>query len=146
MAGGNRRAKRGGFLSGLFGLINPIRDPSLLIAVILTVIWQGSTPQEWWRWALFGLLNWIAVKGVIWLLVNFAFSFVYLVRTGFWVMRTPRPAWRLPDALAAEEIIIGGRRPDMFASEEGQLHPGQLGVAMAAPYGGAFAPQISEEP
>ena len=62
MARGNRRAKRGGFLSGLFGLINPIRDPSLLIAVILTVIWQGSTPQEWWRWALFGLLNWIAVK------------------------------------------------------------------------------------
>ena len=115
MARGNRRAKRGGFLSGLFGLINPIRDPSLLIAVILTVIWQGSTPQEWWRWALFGLLNWIAVKGVIWLLVNFAFSFVYLVRKGFWVMRNPRLAWRLLDALGTEEIIIGGLRPDMFA-------------------------------
>jgi len=146
MARGNRRAKRGGFLSGLFGLINPIRDPSLLIAVILTVIWQGSTPQEWWRWALFGLLNWIAVKGVIWLLVNFAFSFVYLVRKGFWVLRNPRLAWRLLDALGTEEIIIGGLRPDMFATEDGQLHPGQLGVAMAAPYGGAFAPQISEEP
>jgi hypothetical protein len=144
MARGNRRAKRGGFLSGLFGLINPIRDPSLLIAVILTVIWQGSTPQEWWRWALFGLLNWIAVKAVIWLLVNFAFSFVYLLRKGFWVLRNPRLAWRLLDALGTEEIIIGGLRPDMFATEDGQLHPGQLGVAMA-PYGG-YAPQITEDP
>jgi hypothetical protein len=54
--------------------------------------------------------------------------------------------WRLLDALGTEEIIIGGLRPDMFATEDGQLHPGQLGVAMAAPYGGAFAPQISEEP
>lgn len=148
MARRNRRAKRG-FLSGLFGLINPIRDPSLLIAVILTVIWQGSSPQEWWRWVLFGLLNWIAVKGVIWLLVNFAFSFVYLIRKGFWVLRNPRLAWRLLDALGTEEIIIGGLRPDMFATEEGGLHPGQLGSAMA-PYGGGYgqdyAPQITEEP
>src|SRR5262249_59010166 len=142
MARGNRRAKRGGFLSGLFGLINPIRDPSLLIAVILTVIWQGSSPQEWWRWALFGLLNWIAVKGVIWLLVNFAFSFVYLVRKSFWVLRNPRLSWRLLDALGTEEIIIGGLRPDMFATEEGGLHEGQLGLAaLGVPGGyGAAAP------
>ena len=68
--------------------------------------------------------------------MNFAFSFVYLMRKGFWVMRNPRLAWRLLDALGTEEIIIGGLRPDMFATEDGQLHDGQLGVAMAAPYGG----------
>jgi hypothetical protein len=144
MARGNRRAKRG-FLSGLFGLINPIRDPSLLIAVILTVIWQGSSPQEWWGWALIGLVNWIAVKGVIWLLVNFAFSFVYLIRKGVWVLRNPRLAWRLLDALGTEEIIVGGLRPDMFATEDGGLHPGQVGMAMGG-YPQAYAPQITEDP
>jgi hypothetical protein len=147
MARGDRRAKRG-FLSRVFGLINPIRDPSLLIAIILTVIEEGSNAQEWWRWALFGLVNWIAVKAVIWLLVNFAFSFVYLIRKGFWVLRNPRLAWRLLDALGTEEIIIGGLRPDMFATEDGGLHAGQL--AMAAAYGQGYgqgvAPQITEDP
>jgi hypothetical protein len=141
MARGNRRAKRGGFLSGLFGLINPIRDPSLLIAVILTVIWQGSTPQEWWRWALFGLLNWIAVKGVIWLLANFAFSFVYLVRKGFWVMRNPRLAWRLLDALGTEEIIIGGLRPICSLPRMANCILASSGAFPAAPLR-----RISEEP
>ena len=61
------------FGSRLFGLINPIRDPSLLVAVILTVIEQGGSNNTLPVWLLFGALNWIAVKAIIWLLVNFAF-------------------------------------------------------------------------
>lgn len=114
--------------SEMLGLINPIRDPSLLIAVILTVIAEGGNSNAWYVWAIFFLLFWVAVKAVIWLLVNFAFSFVYLLRKTGWVIRNPRLAWRLLDALGTEEIIIGGLRPDMFATEDGELHLGQLGL------------------
>jgi hypothetical protein len=143
MAKSERAAKKG-IGSFLFGLINPIRDPSLLVAVILTVITEASAPPL--MWLIYGVLFWIAVKGVIWLLVNFAFSFVYLLRKWGWVMRNPRLAWRLLDALGTEEIIIGGLRPDMFATEEGGLHEGQLGfmgagmMGMGMPqYGGALS-------
>jgi hypothetical protein len=141
MARADRRRSRS-LGSRLFGLINPIRDPSLLVAVILTVIEQGGSNNTAPVWLLFGVLNWIAVKAIIWLLVNFAFSFVYLLRKGGWVLRNPRLAWRLLDALGTEEIIIGGLRPDMFATEDGGLHEGQLGAAlgyMGAAYGGALS-------
>jgi len=134
MAKGERKR---GFGSRLFGLINPIRDPSLLVAIILTVLEKGSSNATPTEWALFGLLNWIAVKGAIWLLVNFAFSFVYLMRKGLWAMRHPRLAWRLLDAMGTEEIIIGGLRPDMFTAEDGSLHEGQLaygGMGLGAGY------------
>jgi hypothetical protein len=141
---------RGGIGSFLVGLVNPIRDPSLLIAIILTVIEVSTTgvplhvaPISVVNWALVGLLNWIAVKALIWLLVNLAFSSVYLVRKAGWVFRHPRLAWRLLDAMGTEEIIIGGLRPDMFATEDGGLHEGSLGFAnMGAPagyYGGGPA-------
>ncbi|HEX8981242.1 MAG TPA: hypothetical protein VF792_00600 [Ktedonobacterales bacterium] len=133
MAKAGRSAKKG-LGSRILGLLNPIRDPSLVVAIILTVIERAGNSDAPWQWALFGLLNWIAVKALIWLLVNFFFSFVYLVRKGWWVFRNPRLAWRLLDALGTEEIIIGGLRPDMFATEEGGLHEGQLGMAgMGAP-------------
>jgi hypothetical protein len=120
--------KSGGF--SLLNLINPIRDPSLLVAIILTVVEQGGgSNQQWWQWLLFGLLNWVAVKALIWLLVNFFFSFVYLSRKALWVFRHPRLAWRLLDAMGTEEIIVGGLRPDMFATEDGGLHVGQVSVA-----------------
>jgi hypothetical protein len=125
------KAEKRGIGSQIFGLINPIRDPSLLIAIILTVIAEGGNSNPWYMWAIFGLLFWIAVKSVIWLLVNFAFSFVYLIRKTGWVVRNPRLAWRLLDALGTEEIIIGGLRPDMFATGEGGLHAGELGLAAA---------------
>src|SRR5215469_15220647 len=102
--------KSGGF--SLLNLINPIRDPSLLVAIILTVVEQGGGSNQWWQWLLFGLLNWVAVKALIWLLVNFFFSFVYLSRKALWVFRHPRLAWRLLDAMGTEEIIVGGLRPD----------------------------------
>ncbi|HEY7851092.1 MAG TPA: hypothetical protein VIC27_13555, partial [Ktedonobacterales bacterium] len=134
------RAANKGLVPNILGLLNPIRDPSLVVAIILTVIESAGASNAPWQWALFGLLNWVAVKALIWLLVNFFFSFVYLTRKGWWVFRNPRLAWRLLDALGTEEIIIGGLRPDMFATEEGGLHEGQLGVAgLGAPgyYGGA---------
>jgi len=140
---------QGGVGSFLVGLVNPIRDPSLLIAIILTVIEVSTTgvplrvaPISVVNWALVGILNWVAVKALIWMLVNFAFSSVYLTRKAGWVIRHPRLAWRLLDAMGTEEIIIGGLRPDMFATEDGGLHEGELGfAAMGAPayYGGSAA-------
>lgn len=140
MAQGERKR---GFGSRLLGLINPIRDPSLLVAIILTVIEKGSSNAKPVDWALFGLLNWIAVKGAIWLLVNFAFSFVYLFRKGIWAMRHPRLAWRLLDAMGTEEIIIGGLRPDMFTADDGSLHEGQLAYGGFG-LGGGYAPNYGQ--
>lgn len=139
MAKAGRTANKG-LVSRILGLLNPIRDPSLVVAIILTVIENPASSNAPWQWLLFGLLNWIAVKALIWLLVNFFFSFVYLSRKAWWVFRNPRLAWRLLDALGTEEIIIGGLRPDMFATDDGVLHEGQLGLAgLGAPgyYGGA---------
>lgn len=143
MAKGERAASKG-VGSVLFGLINPIRDPSLLVAIILDVLTEASSGNPV-NWALFLILYWVAVKSVIWLLVNFIFSFVYLLRKSGWIIRNPRLAWRLLDALGTEEIIIGGLRPDMFATEDGTLHEGQLGLAagmMGAQYGYAGAPSM----
>ncbi|HEX9035810.1 MAG TPA: hypothetical protein VF808_02355 [Ktedonobacterales bacterium] len=127
--------KSGGF--NLLNFLNPIRDPSLVVAIILTIIENGGTQNPYWQWALYGVLNWAAVKALIWLLVNFFFSFVYLSRKAVWVFRHPRLAWRLLDALGTEEIIVGGLRPDMFATEEGGLHAGQMAMA-GVPAGGGY--------
>ena len=160
MAKAGRTANKG-MVSKILGLLNPVRDPSLVVAIILTII-EGNSGAPW-QWVVFGLLNWIAVKALIWLLVNFFFSFVYLSRKAWWVFRNPRLAWRLLDALGTEEIIIGGLRPDMFATEEGGLHEGQLGMAgLGAPgyfgggagigapaygqqYGGDLYPDMDED-
>lgn len=128
MAKADRAAKKSGG-SRILSFLNPIRDPSLVVAIILTVIERAGSSDQPWQWALYGLLNWAAVKALIWLLVNFFFSFVYLVRKAVWVVRHPRLAWRLLDALGTEEIIVGGLRPDMFATEDGGLHAGQVSMA-----------------
>ena len=129
--------KSGGF--SLLNFLNPIRDPSLVVAIILTVIENAGSPRPYWEWAVFGVLNWAAVKALIWLLVNFFFSFVYLSRKAVWVVRHPRLAWRLLDAMGTEEIIVGGLRPDMFATEEGDLHGGQVAMAgMGMPGAGYY--------
>lgn len=130
-------SSRKGIGSRLLGLVNPIRDPSLLIAIVLTVLYvSGAQHASIVTWLVFGVGFWIAVKAIIWLLVNFAFSFVYLMRKSGWVVRNPRLAWRLLDALGTEEIIIGGLRPDMFTSSDGSLHEGQLGAmpGLVGPY------------
>src|SRR5258708_8365746 len=59
-------------------------------------------------------------------------------------MGNPRLGWRLLDALGTEEIIIGGLRPDMFATDDGSLHEGQLGMAaMMGGYAGAYSGGLS---
>jgi hypothetical protein len=133
MARSRRKAKRG--LGGtLLGMLNPLRDPSLLVAIVLTIIWEGSSGDSPLKWGIIFLATWVAVKAFIWLLVNFVFSSFFLLRKAGWVIRNPRLAWRLLDALGTEEIIIGGLRPDMFATEDGSLHDGDLGrVVTAAP-------------
>lgn len=129
--------KSGGF--NVLSFLNPIRDPSLVVAIILTVIENAGSQRAYWEWALFGLLNWAAVKALIWLLVNFFFSFVYLSRKALWVFRHPRLAWRLLDAMGTEEIIVGGLRPDMFATDDGGLHSGQVAMAgMGMPGAGYY--------
>ncbi|HEX9057865.1 MAG TPA: hypothetical protein VF818_10080 [Ktedonobacterales bacterium] len=129
MARSRQRANRG-FGSMLLGLINPIRDPSLLVAIILTVITEGSAGDPAVKIAIIFVAWWGAVKSFIWLVVNLVFSSIFLLRKTGWIIRNPRLAWRLLDALGTEEIIIGGLRPDMFATEDGGLHDGQMGAAM----------------
>ncbi len=136
MAKAEREANRS-FGSRLFGLINPIRDPSLLVAIVFLILKEGGSGDPPYLWVAWFLLIWMAVKGFVWLLVNFAFSFVYLSRKALWMSRHPRLAWRLLDAMGTEEIIIGGLRPDMFTGEDGALHPGQS-PAFATGLAGAY--------
>jgi hypothetical protein len=122
-------------------MLNPIRDPSLLLVVLLTLWAEGGTGDPLWRWVLTFVAAWVAVKAVVWLCVNVFFSSMYLTRKAGWVFRNPRLAWRLLDALGTEEIIIGGLRPDMFATDDGSLHAGAMASVTAAPnwYGGMAA-------
>ncbi len=147
MARSQRKAQRG-VGSTILGALNPIRDPSLLVAIVLTVIWEGSSGDPLWRWAVTFVAAWIAAKSFVWLLVNMVFSSVYLFRKTGWVLRNPRLAWRLLDALGTEEIIIGGLRPDMFATEDGALHMGSLGAVAAGPgwYGEAAPAGYAQPP
>jgi hypothetical protein len=131
MARSRRKAQRG-LGSVILGQLNPVRDPSILIAIVLTVITEGSSGASAVSWALIFVLYWIAAKSFVWLVVNFIFSSIYLLRKTGWVVRNPRLAWRLLDALGTEEIIIGGLRPDMFATEDGSLHEGMLGNVVTA--------------
>ena len=59
------KSEKRGIGSTIFGLINPLRDPSMLIAVILTVIAEGGNSDSWYKWLIFFLLFWVAVKAVI---------------------------------------------------------------------------------
>ncbi|HEX6797311.1 MAG TPA: hypothetical protein VF116_06320 [Ktedonobacterales bacterium] len=124
-------ARKKSFGSVVLGFLNPIRDPSLLVAAILTVVKEAGSGDKPPIWALYFVLIWMAVKAFIWLLINFLFSFIFLLRKTGWVMRNPRLAWRLLDALGTEEIIIGGLQPDMFSTPEGAMHQGDWAAQMA---------------
>lgn len=124
-------ARKKSFGSVVLGFLNPIRDPSLLVAAILTVVKEAGSGDKPPIWALYFVLIWMAVKAFIWLLINFLFSFIFLLRKTGWVIRNPRLAWRLLDALGTEEIIIGGLQPDMFSTPEGALHQGDWAAQMA---------------
>jgi hypothetical protein len=89
--------------------INPLRDPSLTVAVVLTFIEEAGQHDDTWYWIIvIGLVNWLAVRGVVWLVVNFTFASTFISRRVWWAIKHPRLAWRILDAVGHEEIVIGG--------------------------------------
>lgn len=92
----------------IIDLINPLRDPSLTVAAVLTFIEEAGQHDIWYIIILVALLNWIAVRGVVWLIVNFTFASTFISRRLWWAIRHPRLAWRILDAIGHEEIVIGG--------------------------------------
>src|SRR5579859_6125396 len=88
--------------------INPLRDPSLTVAVVLTFIEEAGQRDTWYWIIIIGLVNWLAVRGVVWLVVNFTFASTFIARRTWWAIKHPRLAWRILDAVGHEEIVIGG--------------------------------------
>ncbi|HLV97409.1 MAG TPA: hypothetical protein VKT82_01920 [Ktedonobacterales bacterium] len=118
-------------LGFLLGLINPLHDPSLTVALILTFIEEIGSPDPVWRVVLMLVLNWVAVKAVVWVVVNFAFAAAFLVRKGWWALHNPKLAWRVLDALGTEDIIVGPIRE--LLGQEGSMALSENGVMGALP-------------
>src|ERR1051326_850260 len=121
----------GRVLGFLLGLINPLHDPSLTVALILTVIEELGSSDPVWRWVLMLILNWVAVKAVVWVVVNFAFAAAFLARKGWWALHNPKLAWRVLDALGTEDIIVGPIRE--LLGQEGSMALSENGVMGALP-------------
>jgi len=88
--------------------INPLRDPSLTVAAVLTFIEEAGQHDSWYWIIGIAFVNWLAVRGVVWLVVNFAFASTFISRRLWWAIKNPRLAWRILDAIGHEEIVIGG--------------------------------------
>jgi hypothetical protein len=99
--------------------INPLRDPSLTVAAVLTFIEEAGQHDMWYWIIVIGLVNWVAVRGIVWLIVNFTFASTFLSRRVWWAIKHPRLAWRILDAVGHEEIIIGGLTSDMLTLADG---------------------------
>jgi hypothetical protein len=119
--------------------INPLRDPSLTVAAVLTFIEEAGQHDPWYIIVIIALVNWLAVRGVVWLVVNFTFASTFLARRLWWAIRHPRLAWRIMDAIGHEEIIIGG----LPTLSEGVLL--QDGTAIMSPMLGASGIQVLGE-
>jgi hypothetical protein len=91
----------------ILDFINPLRDPSLTVAVVLTFVEEAGQPDAWYSIILIALVNWFAVRGVVWLIVNCTFASIFIGRRTWWALQHPRLAWRLLDAIGHEEIVIG---------------------------------------
>jgi hypothetical protein len=92
----------------ILDFINPLRDPSLTVAAVLTFIEEAGQRDPWYGIVIIALVNWLAVRGVVWLVVNFTFASTFISRRIWWAIKHPRLAWRIMDAVGHEEIIIGG--------------------------------------
>ena len=123
----------------IIDFINPLRDPSLTVAAVLTFIEQVGQPDPWYIVLVIGLLNWLAVRGVVWLVVNFTFASTFISRRLWWAIKHPRLAWRILDAVGHEEIVIGG----LPSLTEGILM--QDGTALMSPSLGASGIQVIGE-
>jgi len=109
------------WLSRILGWINPLRDPSLTVALVLTFVEEAGTGDPLPKILLLILLNWIAVRAFVWIVVNFSFTSVFLARKLLWSIRHPRLAWRVLDALGTEQIIIGPIQPESLALASASL-------------------------
>ncbi len=117
----------------ILDFINPLRDPSLTVAVVLTFIEEAGQHDLWYWIVVIALVNWLAVRGVVWLVVNFTFASVFVWRRIWWAIRHPRLAWRILDAVGHEEIVIGG----LPSLPEGILAPDGSTVLSMGPVLGA---------
>lgn len=92
----------------ILNFINPLRDPSLTVAAVLTFIEEAGQHNAWYWIVIIALVNWLAVRGIVWLMVNFTFAAVFVGRRIWWSVKHPGLAWRILDAVGHEEIVIGG--------------------------------------
>jgi hypothetical protein len=92
----------------ILDFINPLRDPSLTVAAVLTFLEETGQHNPWYSIIIIALVNWLAVRGIVWLVVNFTFAAVFVGRRVWWSIKHPRLAWRILDAVGHEEIVIGG--------------------------------------
>ena len=113
----------------ILNFINPLRDPSLTVAAVLTFIEEAGQRDAWYWMIVIGLVNWLAVRGIVWLVVNFTFASTFLMRRLWWAMQHPRLAWRILDAVGHEEIVIGG----LPSLPEGVLFPMSDGTTLMDP-------------
>lgn len=102
-----KKAEQRSWFWRIVDFINPLRDPSLIVAVVLTFIEEAGQHDVWYMIIVVGILNWIAVRGVVWLIVNFTFASTFIGRRLWWAIKHPRLAWRILDAVGHEEIVIG---------------------------------------
>ena len=109
--------------------INPLRDPSLTVAVVLTFIEEAGQHDAWYWIVAIALFNWLAVRGVVWLVVNFTFASVFIWRRVWWTISHPRLAWHILDAIGHEEIVIGG----LSSLTEGMLLPDGSSILNMSP-------------
>lgn len=125
----------------IIDFINPLRDPSLTVAVVLTFIEEAGQHDAWYWIVVIALINWVAVRGVVWLAVNFTFASVFIWRRVWWAIRHPHLAWRILDAVGHEEIVIGG----LPSLSEGVLLPDGSTVLSMSPVLGASGIQVIGE-
>jgi len=121
--------------------INPLRDPSLTVAAVLTFIEEAGQHDAWYWIIVVALVNWLAVRGIVWLVVNFTFASTFIMRRVWWAMKHPRLAWRILDAVGHEEIVIGG----LPAFGEGMLLPDGSTIYSMSPSLGASGIQVLGE-
>src|SRR6266699_394711 len=128
----------------ILDFINPLRDPSLTVAAVLTFIEEAGQRDSWYWIIVIGLVNWLAVRGIVWLVVNFTFASAFLMRRLWWAMQHPRLAWRILDAIGHEEIVIGG----LPSLPEGVLLPmsGDVNLMNPAALGSSGIQVIGELP
>lgn len=115
----------------ILDFVNPLRDPSLTVAAVLTFIEEAGQHEAWYWIVAIALVNWLAVRGIVWLIVNFTFAFTFMVRRIWWAIKHPRLAWRILDAVGHEEIVIGGlpTLSEGMMLQDGTMMPQMLGAS-----------------